>query len=75
MWFKLYAGLLGLAVVSFAASNALLSGPDPEGWWNYLPGIVFYGTILFALVLPVGVAVSEFGAWLGRTFGSRTPNR
>jgi hypothetical protein len=31
MWLKLYACLAGLAGITFMASNALLSGPDPEG--------------------------------------------
>jgi len=70
MWLKLYACLAGLAGITFMASNALLSGPDPEGWWNYLPGIVFYGTLLFALLLPVVLAVQQLAYWLSRTSGS-----
>jgi hypothetical protein len=66
VWLKLYACLGALAVVTFIASNALLGGPDPEGWWNYVPGVVFYGTLPFALLLPVVVAVQGLSIWTRR---------
>ncbi len=62
MWLKVFAGLLLTAVVSFAASNALLRGPDPEGWWNFVPGMIFYASLWFIVVLALVLALREIVA-------------
>jgi hypothetical protein len=45
------------AVVSLFVSRELLMGPDPEGWWNFVPGILFYLCTWVALGLTVVWAV------------------
>jgi hypothetical protein len=59
MWLKVFAGLLLTAVVSFAVSNVLLDGPDPEGWWNFVPGMIFYASIWLIVVLALVLALRE----------------
>ena len=75
MWLKFYAVLLVVAAGSFVLSNALLEGPDPEGWWNFLPAIIFYGAVFVAFVLPVALAIREL-VWLllSRLSGDRATN-
>jgi hypothetical protein len=75
MWLKAFAGLLFTAVVSFAVSNALLDGPDPEGWWNFVPGIIFYASVWFLIVLAVVLALREVVANpIARWRASKTSN-
>jgi len=50
-------GLLATALVCFLLSNVLLEGPDPEGWWNFIPGILFYVSLWLILALTIGWAV------------------
>lgn len=60
-----------LAVLSFGLSSVLLSGEDPEGWWNFVPAYVFYATI-FVLLPAVGAVAlvsAVVGAWRGHPTG------
>jgi hypothetical protein len=63
MWLKVFAGLLLTAAVSFVLSNLLLEGPDPEGWWNFVPAMLFYGSMGVAMVLGVVWAVLHLLAY------------
>jgi hypothetical protein len=56
---KALLGLLLTALVSFVLSNLLLDGPDPEGWWNFVPGMTFYASIWLILILVVAWTVRE----------------
>ena len=59
MFAKTIIGLLLTALVTFFLSNALLDGPDPDGWWNFVPGLVFYASIWLALGLVIVWTVRE----------------
>jgi hypothetical protein len=56
---KVFIGLLVTALISFILSNLLLDGPDPDGWWNFIPGMTFYGSVWLLLVLGVAWTVRE----------------
>ena len=59
MWLKVFADLILIAAVSFAASNVILDGPDPKGWWNFVPGIIFYASVWLIFVLALVLALRE----------------
>lgn len=46
-----------VSAVSFALSWLLLSGEDPEGWWNFVPAAVFYATT-FLIVPGLGLVIA-----------------
>jgi hypothetical protein len=56
---KALIGLLFTALISFALSNLLLDGPDPDGWWNFVPGMTFYASIWLILILVVAWTIRE----------------
>jgi hypothetical protein len=50
---KVFVGLLLIAMISFVISNVLLDGPDPDGWWNFVPGMTFYASVWLMLIFGI----------------------
>lgn len=57
------AGLLLVGVIALALSKAILDGPDPEGWWNFIPGMVFYATVWLIPILGLAWLVRELASF------------
>jgi hypothetical protein len=58
LWFRVFAGLILVAVASYFLSNALLDGPDPRGWWNYVPALTFYISVFLIPALALSLAIT-----------------
>lgn len=59
---RLLIATAGLNIAAFFLSRALLDGADPEGWWNFLPALVWY----FTLPLFAALAVSAAGLYIAK---------
>jgi hypothetical protein len=59
---KVFIGLPLTALISFVLSNVLLDGPDPGGWWNFIPGMTFYASVWLILILGVAWTIRELAS-------------
>jgi hypothetical protein len=62
MWRKVFTGLLLTALISFVLSSVLLDGPDPDGWWYFVPGMTFYASVWLILILGVAWTIRELAS-------------
>ncbi len=56
----------GANAAALAMSSVLLDGPDPTGWWNFLPALVWYATLPVLAALAVAAVGLVFARLLRR---------